>query len=190
LAENPKREQALTKSRPFEMPAGGLVEGFAVEFDDVAVGIEDVELGAPRYRIGAQLEVVKIVGCQVFAKALFVEPVERFAIAFHTQGEVDVLRIVRSANPLKRAHANNDVEMLFGVANAEPEARKIERRAFDFLQFEDVAVEAPGALEVVDADQNVMKVRFIHESCVGDLPPRDRNDIRTTLACTRPSLHY
>jgi hypothetical protein len=62
--------------------------------------------------------------------------------------------------------------MLFGVADAEPEARKIERRAFDFLEFEHVAVEAAGALKVVYADQDVMKVRFIHEFFhIGDLLP-------------------
>ena len=163
----------MVKPPLFEMPGGGLVEGLAVEFDDVAVRVEDIELGTARYRIGAELEVVKVVGCQVFAKALFVQPLERFAIAFHAQREVNVLRVVRSAYALERAHTNNDVEMLLGVANTEPEARKIERRAFDFLQFENVAVEAAGAFEVVDADQDVMKIWFIHESLhIGDfLPP-------------------
>ena len=140
-----------------------LVEGFAVEFDDVAIGIEDVNLGMARYGIGAELEVAQIVGRQVFAEALLAEPVERFAIAFHAQGEVNVLRIVRPANPLQRAHANNDVEMLFRVPDAEPEAGKIKRWAFDFLELDDVAVETAGALEVVDADQDVMEARFIHE---------------------------
>lgn len=83
---------------------------------------------------------------------------------------MNILRIVRSVYPLQRAHTDNDMEMLLGVANAEPEARKIKRRAFDFLQLKDVAVKAPRALKIVDADQNVMKVRFIHESHrLGDL---------------------
>jgi hypothetical protein len=136
----------------------------AVEFDDVAVGIEDVELGMASDGIGAELEVAKIVGFHIFAEALFVEPVERFAIALYAQGEVNVLRIVRPASALQRAHTDDDVEMLFGVADAEPQAREIERRALDFLEFEDVPIEAAGALEIVDADQDVMKVRFIQKN--------------------------
>lgn len=139
---------------------GGSVEGLAVEFDDVAVGIEDVNLGMAGDGVGAELEAVEVVGGEVFAEALGVQPVEYFTIARDTEGEVNVLGVVGAAGALHGAFADDDVEMLVVVTDAEPEAGEFERRTVDLLHLENVAIEGAGAFEVVDANQEVVEARF------------------------------
>ena len=137
-----------------------LVEGFAVEFDDVAVGIEDVDLRVAGDGVGTELEAAEVVGGEVFAEALFVQPVERFAIARDAQREVNVLGIVGAAGALHGAFADDDVEVLVVVADAEPEAGECERRPVDFLHLKNVAIESAGAFEIVDADEEVVEAGF------------------------------
>ena len=76
------------------------VEGFAVEFDYVAVRVEDINLRVARNGIGPGDEAAKAVGWKVLAESFLVQPVDGFAVALYAQREVDILRVIRPARPL------------------------------------------------------------------------------------------
>jgi hypothetical protein len=153
----------------------GLIEGFAVEFDDVSVGIEDVDLGVAGDGVGAEHDAAEVFGGKVFAEALCVQPVEGFAVARDAQGEVDVLRIVGAAGALHSAFADDNVQVLVVVTDAEPEAGEFEWRPVDFPHLENVTIKAAGAFKVVNANQDMMEARLNrHGNCAVCLHPRQR----------------
>lgn len=91
------------------------------------------------------------------------KPVERLAIGADAKREVDVLGVVGAAGALQGPVAHDDVQVLVAAADAEPEPGEAKGWSVDLFKLEDVAVEAPGALEIVDADENVVEVRFGHD---------------------------
>jgi len=159
---------ASTKSGTVGLPpegGGGSGEGFAVEFDDVAVGVEDVDLRMAGDGVWAELEAEEVVGGEVVAKALGAEPRESLLIAGDAEGEVNVPGIVGLVAAHHRLGAEDDVDVA-AVTDLKPDARKRERGTRDLLELEDVAIEAAGALDVVNGDENVMEielVRFGHD---------------------------
>jgi hypothetical protein len=66
----------------------------ADEFDNVAVGVEDVDLRIARDRGGTELHLSEVVVGNIVAKALAAEPRERVAIALHAQCKMNVVGIV------------------------------------------------------------------------------------------------
>ena len=110
--------------------------------------------------IRPELHAAEIFGGELFVEAFRVQPGERFAIACDAQREVNVLRIVRPAGALQRAHADDDVKVLVGLAKTKPQPRKIERRPRDFFELEHSGIEIARALEIVDANEYVMEVGF------------------------------
>ena len=50
------------------------IQGLAVEFDDVAVGVEDVDLRVARGGVGTKLHLSKVVVGQIVAETFATEP--------------------------------------------------------------------------------------------------------------------
>ena len=116
----------------------------------------------PGNGIWPELKATKIFGREFFVEAFRVQPRERFAIAGDAQRKMNVLWVVWAAGALQRAHPDDDVKMLLSIAETVPDAREIERGALDFLEFEHIGIKVARAFEVVNADENVVEIRFDH----------------------------
>jgi hypothetical protein len=134
----------------------------AVELDDIAVRVDDVNLRITGDGLGTELHLPEIVVGQIVAKTFFAEPDQRTAIALDAQGEMNVVKVDPFIAAEHRVRANQDVELLLSIANLVPDARIVEVGAVDFLHFQDFRVELTRTLQVVDGNENMMEVKFAH----------------------------
>jgi hypothetical protein len=87
------------------------IQGLAVEFDDVAVGVEDVDLRVARWGFGAKLHLSEVVVWKIAAETFACEPRYRIAIALYAQGEMNVGKVDPLAAAERCFRANQDVEL-------------------------------------------------------------------------------
>jgi len=153
----------------------------AVEFDDVSVGVDDVDLRVTRDGLGTELHLSEVVVGKIVAEAFAAEPRERIAIALHAQCEVNVVKVDPLVAASRRVRANQNVELLLSVANLVPDSRIVEGGAVDFLHFQDVSVELSRTFQVVNGNENMMEVKFAHGR------PSDERSKRQTTCCTEES---
>ena len=138
-----------------------LIHGLEVEFDDVAVGVEDEDLRVARDRWWTHHLPNVAVG-SIVAETLVAEPRQRIAIALHAQCKMNIVGIVRLVTAERRVRADYDVELLLSVADLVPDSRIVEGGAIDFLHFQDASVELSRAFHVVGSNVNMMEVGFVH----------------------------
>jgi hypothetical protein len=138
--------------------AHDLVQSLAIELDNVAVGVEDVDLRVPGDGIGAELKVAEIAIRQVFVKAFSPKPFKRFAVALDPQGQMHVVGVIGLVASDRGVRTDENMNAGAAIANVEPDSGVIEYWTCGLFQFKDIPVKAPRALQVVDGNQNVMKV--------------------------------
>jgi hypothetical protein len=109
-----KRSGLSSEKRVRRVPAGKAspIHCLAVEFDDVAVGLEDEDLRVARDRGGTELQLSKVEAGNIVAEALAVEPCVRFAIAHHPQCKMNVVGVIRLVAAERPIRADVDVELL------------------------------------------------------------------------------
>jgi hypothetical protein len=139
------------------------IQGRAVKFDDVTVGVEDVDLRVTRGGFGAKLHLSQVVVWKIDVEAFSAEPRHRIAIALYPQGKMDVGKV----DPLVAANrcfrANQDVELRQSVANLIPDPWMAKTVwSVEFLHFHDVSVELPRTFQVVNGNRNMMKAESVH----------------------------
>jgi len=135
----------------------------AVEFDDVTVGVEDVDLRVTRGRFGAKLHLSEVGLWKIAAEAFAVEPRYRIAIALYTQGKMNIGKVDPLVAAKRCLWANQDVELRLPVAYLVPNPRMTEALwAVEFLHFQDVSVELPRTFQVVNRNRKMMKAELVH----------------------------
>jgi hypothetical protein len=122
----------------------------AVEFDDVAVGVDDVDLRVARDGLGTELHLSEVVIGKILAETFSGEPRQRVAIALDAQCEMNIVKVDPFIVAERRVRANQDVEFLLSLANLVPDSRMIEAGTVNFLHFQDVRVELSRTFQVVD----------------------------------------
>lgn len=150
----------------------GSIHCLAVEFDDVAVGIDDIDLRVARDGFGTELYLSEVVVGKILAETFAGEPRQRIAVALHAHCEVNVVKVDPLVAAERRIRANQDVELLLSVANLVPDSRIVEGWAVDFLHFQDVSVEPSRAFQVVNGDENMMEVKIFHGKPSGERSAR------------------
>jgi hypothetical protein len=127
------------------------IQSFAVEFDDVTVGVEDVDLRVTRWRFGAKLHLSEVGVWKIAAETFAIEPRYRIAIALYPQGKMNIGKVDPLVAAKRCFRANQDVKLRLPVANLVPNPRMTEALwAVEFLHFQDVSVELPCAFQVVN----------------------------------------
>ena len=112
------------------------IQGLAVEFDDVAIGVEDVDLRVARWGFGAKLHLSEVVVWKIAAETFAAEPRYRIAIALYAQGEMNVGKVDPLAAAERCFRANQDVELRQSITNLVPDSRMAKvRRSLEFLHF-------------------------------------------------------
>src|SRR5262249_2510271 len=86
-----------------------LIQGLEVEFDDVAVGIEDVDLRVAGEGVWAEFHLPEVTIGNIVAESLGAEPSQGIAIALHPECEMNVIGIVRLVAAKRRIRAHYDV---------------------------------------------------------------------------------
>ena len=140
-----------------------LIQCLEVEFDDIAVGIEDVDLRVAGEGVWAEFHLPEVTIGDIVAESLGAEPSQGIAIALHTKCEMNVIGVVRLVAAKRRIRAHYDVYRLLSVADFVPDSRIGESGTFDFLQFQNTAVELSRAFQVVGSNEKMMKVGFVHD---------------------------
>jgi hypothetical protein len=76
---------------------------------------------------------------------------------------MNVIGVVRLVAAKRRIRAHYDVYSLLSVADFVPDSRIGESGTFDFLQFQNTAVELSRSFQVVGSNEKMMKVGFVHD---------------------------
>jgi hypothetical protein len=138
------------------------IQFLAVEFDDIAVWVEEVDLRVARRGVSTKLQLFEVVVGKILAEIFATEPRQRIAIALHTQSKVNVVTVDPFVAPQRRVRPDIDVEFLLSVADLVPEPRILEVGAPEFLQFQHASVKLSCAFQIVNGNQNVMDVECVH----------------------------
>jgi hypothetical protein len=153
------RSLTSTWLKPFKTS----IQFLAIEFDDVPVRVEDVDLRVTRWGFRAKLHLSEIVVCQIAAEAFAAEPRYRIAIALYPQGKMNIGKINPLVAAKRRFRANQDVELRLSVAYLVPDPRMAEAVwAVEFLHFHYVSVELPRTFQVVNRNRKMMEAELVH----------------------------
>src|SRR5919198_687096 len=141
------------RSRSKVLARPSSVESFSGDLDHVAIGIEQVDLRKSRLGDRVEAEPAQFIRV-VHAITLRLEVFDRPAIAADPDAEVDIARV--DPLPYAEGGAVADDQVKLAIAELVPGPRKVEGRAGDLLQLEDVAIESLGPLEVRDRDAHMV----------------------------------
>src|ERR1051326_6338241 len=145
-------------------PTGGFWESaktLAVEFDNVAVGIEYIELRIAGDGVGTQDHPAKFTGRGVFAISFRAQRFDRLAEALDPYRKMDIEGIERLVLAEGSVGADHDVN-LQSVPKLKPSAGIAKVRPGNLLQLENLAIELPRPFQVSRGYQYVMKRGRIH----------------------------
>ena len=96
------------------------IQFLAVEFDDIAIWVEKVNLRVARRGVGTKLQLFDVVVGNIVAEIFATEPRQRIAIALHTQCKVNVITVDPLVAAERRVRPDVDVEFLLSVADLIP----------------------------------------------------------------------
>src|SRR5215469_9180571 len=94
-----------------------------VEFDDVAIRVEDVDLREAGERRWTELHLAEVSFRNIVAKSLVAKPRQRITIALHAQCKMNVVGVVRLFAANRRLGTDDDVQLLLPVADLVPDSR-------------------------------------------------------------------
>jgi hypothetical protein len=128
------------------------IQFLAVEFDDIAVRVEEVDLRVARRRVRTKLQLFEVVVGDIVAETLATEPRQRIALALHTQRKVNVVTVDPFVAAERGVRPDIDMEFLLSVADLVPEPRILEVGAVEFLQLQDAGVKLSCAFQIVNGN--------------------------------------
>jgi hypothetical protein len=141
------------------MGRGGASLRCAVDLDDVAVGIEEEELGETGGTVAANHDTHRIVLRPVFAKTVGSQRGER---SIEIIGAESKMGIVAVDVPGPEGARRIESQMHLQGAAGEPGADALERRPLDYREAKQLLIEGERTREIGDDDINVVERKLSH----------------------------
>jgi hypothetical protein len=132
-----------------------LVKRCGVDFDHVAVGIQDVDLRKARGGVRLKAHFVKIQVGGVLTVTFGLEECHRLPVTSDADGEMAVAGVNALFTAKGSAFVLDEMHLL-AAAGGEPSPGEVEWRASNRLQAKDFAIEPAGALQVPNGNAHVV----------------------------------